>query len=158
MSLSVSDTINAPREIVWSIITDLDGAQEIVSAITDLQVLERPDSGILGLKWQETRIMFGKEATETMWISDADIGHWYETTAENHGMIYHSKLALEESGEQTELSMSFVCKPQTLSAKIFSVFSFLFNGTVRKAFAADLHDIKVHAEMLARNQSLGSAN
>ncbi|MBX2879475.1 MAG: hypothetical protein KTR32_06045, partial [Granulosicoccus sp.] len=91
-------------------------------------------------------VMFGKEATETMWISDAEPGHWYETTAENHGMIYQSRLALKELGEQTELTMSFACKPQTFSAKVFNLVSFLFNGTIQKAFAADLQDIKAHAE------------
>ncbi len=149
MSLSVSEFIDAPRDTVWSVIIDIDNAQQHISSITDLQVLERPDNGILGLKWQESRVMFGKEATETMWITDADPGHWYETTAHNHGMIYKSRLALRETAGRTELTMSFECEPQTLTARLFALFSFLFNGTVKKAFAADLGDIKKHAESLS---------
>jgi len=148
MSVSVSELINAPMETVWSVIIDIDNAQDHISSITDLQVLERPENGILGLKWQESRVMFGKEATETMWITDADPGHWYQTTAHNHGMIYRSKMALRELGEQTELTMSFECEPQTLKARFFALLSFMFNGAVKKAFAADLRDIKAHAESL----------
>lgn len=148
MSISVSETINATREHVWSVIVDIEGAESIVDAITELSVLEKPETGLIGLKWQESRVMFGKEATETMWITSAEDGHWYETTAENHGMIYHSRLSLEEKGDQTELTMGFVCKPQTFTAKLFSAVSFLMNGTVKKAFAADLRDIKRACEGL----------
>lgn len=146
MPVNVSENINAPREKVWGIITDIENAANIAKAITDLQVLERPTEGLVGLKWQETRVMFGKEATETMWISNVNDGYWYETTAESHGMIYHSKLTLEEQGAQTRLTMQFKSIPQTFIAKLFNLVSFLFNGTIAKAFAADLQDIKKHAE------------
>ena len=146
MPVSVTETINAPIATVWSVITDIDGAESIVSSITDLTVLERPDSGLLGLKWKESRVMFGKEATETMWITATEDGHWYETTAHNHGMIYHSRMSLAQQGNQTELTMSFDCIPQTLTARLFSLVSFLFNGTVKKAFSADLKDIKQACE------------
>ncbi len=146
MPLAVSEIINAPREKVWNIIADIDSAQSIVQSIIELEVLERPDTGILGLKWREKRVMFGKEATETMWISSAEPGYWYETTAHNHGMIYHSRMSLTEQGSQTVLTMSFDCVPQTWVAKLFGLMSFMFNGAVRKAFAADIRDIKAYAE------------
>lgn len=146
MSVSVSETINAPREKVWAIITDIENAGNFIQAITDLRVLEQPEEGLVGLKWQETRIMFGKEAMETMWISSVEPGFWYETTAESHGMIYHSKLSLEESGAETKLTMDFRSIPQTLKARLFGLLFSLFNGTIVKAFAADLKDIKAQAE------------
>lgn len=47
----------------------------MVSGIISLNILHQPEDGLVGLKWEETRKMFGKEASETMWITD------YETFA-----------------------------------------------------------------------------
>lgn len=146
MSVTAIEHIKASREDVWDIVTDFDNIAGNITAISDATVLERPDSGIIGLKWQETRVMFGKLATETMCITDAKDGHWYETTAHNCGSIYRSRIELHEAEAGTELSMSFTASPQTLSAKVFSVISFMFNGAIKKAFQQDLVDIKHQAE------------
>ena len=146
MAISVSQTIQAPRSRVWSIITDIDHAAETISGITRLEVLERPANGLAGLKWKETRIMFGKEAIETMWISGVEEGKWYETTAFNHGMEYRSRLMLSDSAAGTELTMSFDAKPLTFVARLFAMLSFLFAGAMRKVIAQDLKDIQKRAE------------
>ena len=146
MSIMATEQIRAPRERVWEIITDIEHAAENISAITQLTVLERPAAGVIGLKWTETRVMFGKNATETMWISAAEENHWYETTAESHGSVYNSRLEIRDAGDGVELSMSFVVTPTTLMARIMSVTTSLFSGTVKKAFQRDLQDIKRVAE------------
>ena len=146
MSVTVTEKIQAPRERVWEIITDIEHAAETISAITDLTVLERPAAGLIGLKWTETRMMFGREARETMWISAAEENQWYETTAASHGAIYKSRLEIRDIGDGVELSMSFDATPTSLFARIMSVASFLFNGTIKKAFRQDLQDIKRLAE------------
>ena len=64
-------------------------------------------NGLVGLKWTETRLMFGKQATETMWITDAEENDYYQTRAESHGSIYISRLEIKDSGDGTELTMSF---------------------------------------------------
>ncbi len=146
MSIQVTERIQAPRERVWEIITDIEHAAETISAITELTVLERPATGVVGLKWTEARLMFGKEATETMWISAAEENHWYETTAESHGAIYKTRLEIRDAGDGVELSMNFDATPMSLFARIMSVTSFLLNGTIKKAFQRDLQDIKQLAE------------
>ena len=146
MSVKATEQINASSDIVWQIVTDIDNAADNIKAITDARVLERPESGLIGLKWQETRVMFGKEATETMWISAAEDGKWYETTANNCGAIYTSRVELKDLGGSTELSMSFSAQPVSLSARLFSVIGFLFTASIKKAFAEDLKDIKRLAE------------
>ncbi len=142
MTVTATEYINATPAQVWKIVTDFENIARNISAITDANILEQPDTGIIGLKWQETRVMFGKEATETMWISAAKDGEWYETTAHNCGSIYNSRIEVEEIDGATKLSMSFTATPETLSAKLFSVIGFLFNGAIKKAFQQDLLDIK----------------
>jgi len=147
MTITTSVTIDASRERVWNVITDFDNAEENIASVLDLQVLNKPETGWIGFKWKETRKMFGKEAEETMTISQCVEGQWYETTANNHGTVYTSRLEITEiSSEQCSLTMSFGHKPDTVAAKIMSVFSFAFTGAIKKAFQADLRDIKQVAE------------
>lgn len=76
MPVTVTEKIQAPRERVWQIITDIAHAAKTISGLKELTVLERPAAGLIGLKWTETRVMFGKEAAETMWITAAAENQW----------------------------------------------------------------------------------
>ena len=146
MAISVRETINAPRERVWALITNPDGWTDMISGIVAVDVIDRPEHGILGLKWREKRILFGKEATETMWVTAAEPNHWYETTAENHGMIYTTRMSVDDDNGKTVLSMHFSAAATTFAARLMSLLSFFFNGAVRKALQQDLVDIRQVAE------------
>jgi carbon monoxide dehydrogenase subunit G len=146
MTITVSQEINAPRERIWNIITDIDSWSETISGIVAIQVIDRPEAGVVGLKWQETRVLFGKEAVETMWISAAEPNRWYETTAENHGAIYTTRMSLDESNGKVILTMTFAAKPTTIAARLMSIMSFMFNGTIRKMLQKDLADVRRVAE------------
>eukprot|EP00957_Ditylum_brightwellii_P100284 7642586-Ditylum_brightwellii.AAC.1 len=72
MKIDCKIPVNASREAIWSVITDFEHMVDNIDAITKGEILEKPDDGnnLVGLKWQETWVMFGSEATETMWITD----------------------------------------------------------------------------------------
>lgn len=146
MGVTVRENINAPVERVWAVITDIENAADNISAINSIKVLDRPAEGVVGLKWEEVRTMFGKEATETMWISSAEAPSWYETTAHNHGAIYNTRMGIEKTDNGSEISMQFSCKATTLGSRLMTMISFLFNGAIRKALQQDLSDIKKVAE------------
>ena len=147
METSVSKRIDAPCERVWGIITDIEGSPDVIQGISKVEVLERPESGLEGLKWRETRTMFGKEATEVMWITDVVANTSYRTRAESHGSVYVSTMELTREGDGCVLSASFSATPQTFSAKLmWALTGFMFRGSTRKAFEQDLDDIKRAAE------------
>lgn len=146
MTIIVSEEIDAPRERVWNLITDIDTWSDTISGIVSIDVVDRPESGVIGLKWRETRVMFGKEAIETMWITAAEPNRWYETRAENHGAIYTTRLSLEDAGDKVVLTMTFSAKATTLVSRLMSVVSFLFNSTLAKMLQKDLQDIRKVAE------------
>ncbi|NND90865.1 MAG: SRPBCC family protein [Granulosicoccus sp.] len=147
MTITVSEEINAPREHIWNIITDIDSWADTISGIVSIEVIDRPDTGLVGMKWREKRVLFGKEAVETMWISAAEPNSWYETTAENHGAVYSTRVSLDDSNHKVILTMSFSATPTTLISKIMSLMSFMFNGTLRKMLQNDLADIRKIAEI-----------
>ena len=139
--------IDGTKEEIWQVITDIEGSEKTIGAIEEIEILEKPASGLTGLKWRETRTMFGKTATEVMWITDVKEAHYYQTRAESHGAVYITKLQIEEQEGKTYLTMAFDGQAQSLPAKIMSVATgFLFKSAAQRALQNDLEDIKVAVE------------
>lgn len=147
MKVQTEITINAPKEKVWAVITDIENASKTIQGIEKVEILNKPEKGVIGLKWKETRKMFGKEATEVMWITDAKANQFYQTRAESHGSIYKSKLAIEEKGAESILTMSFEGEAQSIGAKIMSgLMGWMMKGSMKKLLYKDLEDIKAKVE------------
>ena len=93
------------------------------------------------------RTMFGRTATEVMWITDAVENEYYQTRAENHDAVYISRLQIEPKGDENCLTMSFEGYPQGAFTKILAtVTGFMFKGATEKALKTDLDDIKAFVE------------
>ncbi len=147
MKLSVQVPIQARKEAIWKVITDIDRAPERISGIEKVKVLERPEGGLVGLKWEETRKMFGREASETMWITDAKENEFYETRAENHGAVYKSGMYIREEGGQTFLKMEFGSEATSFFSRIMAaIMTPFFKGATQKMMLQDLEDIKKAVE------------
>ena len=151
MDVATSVLIHAPRAAVWKRITDIEHAAGTISGIEKIEILERPASGVVGLKWKETRKMFGKTATETMWITDALEPEYYKTRAESHGAVYVASLELGEKAGGTELTMRFSGEAVKTSAKVmWTLTGWMFRGAMQKACGKDLSDIKAAVEASPR--------
>lgn len=147
MQLSASVEIKRPIEQVWKTIIDFENCSNYIQAITKLEILNKPEDTLIGFKWKETRVMFGKEATETMWITDYAENDFYQTRAESHGSVYISRLTVESLGEDTRLTMSFSGEAQTFFVKLIAaIMGFMVKGSMKKAIAKDLDNIKNHLE------------
>lgn len=147
MNVSVSVYINASKEDVWKVISDIPNSNKVISGIEEIKVIDLPESGLLGLKWQETRTLFGKTATEIMWITEVVENEYYNTRAESHGAIYESTISIHQNEGQTNLTMDFGGKPVKLGAKIMSaLMGWMFKGATIKALQQDLNDIKTFVE------------
>src|SRR5215207_10580184 len=97
MLVEVQVTINASRAAIWAAITDIENASETISGIEEIEVLEKPANGLVGLKWRETRMLFGKPATAEKWITDAAENEFYTTRAESDGFIFVSTMRISEN-------------------------------------------------------------
>jgi hypothetical protein len=147
MVVEVQVTINGSKAAIWAAITDIENAAEIISGIESVEILEKPASGLVGLKWRETRMLFGKPATAEKWITDAAENEFYKTRAESDGFIFLSTTSLSESSGGITLASSHDSKPQSMVAKLMSIpMMFLFKGVAKKALLQDLNDIKAAVE------------
>jgi carbon monoxide dehydrogenase subunit G len=149
MTVEVAVSVHAPKERVWRLVTDIENAARTISAIETIEVLERPETGLLGLKWRETRAMFGKTVTEVMWVTDVDEGTSYTTEARSHGSIYRTRIGLSGHGDggTVRLGMEFRAEPQSFGARVASVvLGPVMKRAVRKALLGDLEETKRAAE------------
>jgi len=139
--------IAAVKETVWDAITDIEGSKDFISGIKDIEVLEKPADTIIGFKWKETRTMFGKEATEIMWITDAEKNKYYTTRAESHGAIYRTLVSIEERGGSCLLRMEFESEAVSAPGKLMNlVFGGMMAKSTEKMVMEDLEDIKRFVE------------
>jgi hypothetical protein len=147
MNLSLSIDIQASRERVWQVISGIENAVNVISGIEKLEILEQPAEGLVGLKWEETRTLFGKTATEIMWITEAEENSSYQTRAESHGAVYITRLSLDENNGISTYTMRFSGEPQTFGGKVMmKLMGWMFVKATRDCLQKDLDDIKAYAE------------
>ena len=123
----------------------------MISGIDKIEILERPKDGLVGLKWEETRTLFGRTATEIMWITDVEENQSYQTRADGPGVVYISRFDISEEDDKSILTMSFEGISQSIGSRIMaSLMGIFFNSATKKAMEQDLLDIKAEVELNGR--------
>ena len=143
MLVEAQVTVNGSRAAIWAAITDIENAAEIISGIENIEVVEKPADGLVGLRWRETRMLFGKPATAEKWITDAAENEFYKTRAESDGFVFLSTTSISEGSGGITLTSSHDSQPQGIVAKLLSIpMGLLFKGVAKKALLQDLNDMK----------------
>ena len=143
MTITSEIQIQASREKVFTGFTDFPSMEERIAGITKMEFLEKEGRAEVGMKWRETRVMFGKEATEVMWITALTANESYVVEAESHGMHYRSTYTFTEAEGGTNVSLEFSGEPQTFMARVMATLMFpFFKSATKQAFTKDLEDLK----------------
>src|SRR5215510_5541999 len=142
MLVEAQVTIKGSKAAIWAAITDIEKASGTIRGIQNIEVLEKPANGLVGLRWRETRMLFGKPATAEKWITDAAENEFYKTRAEDNGFVFLTTMSISESGGGITLTSTHETRPQGIVARLMSIPMFLFKGVVKKAILQDLNDIK----------------
>ncbi|MBB6404808.1 SRPBCC family protein [Arthrobacter sp. AZCC_0090] len=149
-STTLSQHVNASREKVWTVISDIPGSARTLSAVKSIQMLSEGPYGE-GTRWKETRAMMGREETVEMQVSQSEPPGSTTVKARQGGTDYTTRFTLEERDGGTELTVFFgaeVLNPTFLSKLGMTVFGKLGMGVMRKALAKDLAEIATKAESL----------
>jgi hypothetical protein len=147
MIVEAQVTINGSKAAIWAAITNIENASDTIRGIKKIEVLEKPASGLVGLKWRETRMLFGKPATAEKWITEAAENEFYKTRAESDGFVFLSTTRISDSRGGITLTSSHESNPQGILARFLSIpMMFLFKGVAKKALLQDLNDIKSAVE------------
>jgi carbon monoxide dehydrogenase subunit G len=143
--ITCTTRIEASPEKVFEACSDMRRAAERIKAIKRLEVLT--DGPIRkGTKFRETRIMFGKEATETMEITAFDPPQSYTVEGDSCGAHFVSRFDLRPDGAGTLVEFTVSVKATSVLAKIMSPLSAMMRGSMKKLFRQELDDIKAAVE------------
>lgn len=134
--------INGSRPAVWAAISDIENAAKIISGILSVEIVNKPANGLVGLRWRETRMMFGQPATVEKWITEAVENESYKTRAESDGYIFLTTNRISDTTGGVILASAHESLPQSLKAKLSMPMMLLFRGVIKKAILQDLNDIK----------------
>ncbi len=145
MSMTVEKQINAAPDRVFALASDFATMSERVPGIKRVEMLTDGPVGV-GTKFKETRVMFGKEATETMEVTAFDPPRSYSLSANSCGCLYDSRLEVAANAGGANVTLSFVATPVSFFAKLMSPLGKLMSGTMRKCFDGDLEAIRKAAE------------
>lgn len=146
MTVEASITINATKAAVWAATTDIPNLAHFLSGVEKIELVSRPASGLVGLKWKETRILFGKPATVQKWITEAKENESYTTRAEQDGFVFITTNRVSGSDGNVLLTGIHETQPQGFAAKLKSLPMIFFKGVIKKAILRDLNDIKAGVE------------
>lgn len=148
MLVEAQVTVNGSRAATWAAVTDIENAPRIISGIVSIEVVEKPANGLVGLRWRETRMLFGKPATVEKWVTEAEDNAYYTTRAESDGFVFLTTTSLADDRDgRVTLTGSHDSQPQGLKSRIMALPMVLFfRGVIRKAILQDLNDIKTAVE------------
>ncbi|MDO5499630.1 MAG: hemerythrin domain-containing protein [Propionibacteriaceae bacterium] len=150
--VAISRTIAATPEEIWAVMTDL---AETPARLSSVVGLERMSEGAyaVGTRWRETRAWFGREATQELWVVEANAPWQTVIESEVNGLSYRLRHTLTVSGDHTP------SRPRTLVTTrlesdepdgeftwIWRVLGILGSRTTQEILAQDLADIAATVE------------
>lgn len=145
MTLSCSVRIRGTQQVVFEAVSDLEHAAERIGAIKEIEMLTDGPVG-KGTRWRETRLMFGKECTEEMEITEFDPPSGYTVSADNCGCRYTTRFSVRPDGAETIVEMSFRATPTSLKGRLLAPMGMLMQPMMKKMVMQDLRDMKAHVE------------
>lgn len=139
--------IRGSRAAVWAAITDIADAASFIKGIEKIDLLHTPAQGLVGLKWRETRILFGKPAAVDKWITAATDGQHYTTEAAEGGFVFLTTFRIADGEGGSVLVSRHETRPQGFLPSLQAIpMKLFFRGVIRKAILKDLEDIKAAVE------------
>ena len=147
MKVTAEIAIDGSREAVWGVITDIENWTSMITNIIRIRILNKPENGIGGMEWLETRSMFGVEATETLQVTDLLENQYYCSRCERSDAVVQTRFSLKDHRGKTLLGVSIDVEPQTSFSRTLSFcMGPILKSAVLKVLQQDLADIKQQVE------------
>ena len=132
--------VAAPPGRTFEVFTDVPGAPGRVSGIKKVELLTPAPVGA-GTRWRETRILFGREATETMWFSVFEPLRRVVVESDSCGARMTCTFAFEPTAGGTRVRLQMATRALTWTAWFFAPLGVLFTGVARKMMKKDLEEL-----------------
>jgi carbon monoxide dehydrogenase subunit G len=142
-------TVRAQRDIiaepgdVWAVLTDLERFEKVLTAVDKVERVSGEGFGP-GVRWRETRRMFGKSSTEEMWVAEMDAPQRMLVRADSKNTVYETAFELTPTGLGTRLTVTFGARTDDASAGqkfAWALFGPMGAKATKSALEQDLADI-----------------
>lgn len=137
--------VKAPLDRTFDVFSDITQMADRISGIKSAKILSEEQKGT-GVEWEETREIFGQEATQRMGITELKTNEFYVVESEHSNVKYHTRFNFETVGDSTKVDMVFDANPRTFSARMGLFIGNLMGGMMRKLMVKDMEDLKAFAE------------
>ena len=139
---SVSRSIKAPIDLVFSRISDVHSFAEVSDDILNIEFLSETTHGV-GTRFKETRNMSGREATTELELTEFVENERVRFVSDAGGTIWDTVMAVTPNGEYTQLEMNMDARPYKFVARIMNI---VIKGMVTKAVTKDMDNLKAWCE------------
>lgn len=150
IKMQLSETIAAPPERVYAVLSDLDQASRWMQGLVSLEKLTQGSFGA-GTRWRETRKMMWHQASEVFEVAAAEPASRIELfcdgkngTSKTGHYRFTYRLTPQDGGTRLDLD-SEISQLGWFGELVGS----LFSGTYNKLIAKDLSALKKHLESSA---------
>lgn len=145
MEIVVQATVDAPPDPVFATAADIASWPQFIAGIATVELLT-PGTVATGTRFRETRVMFGRQATEEMTVAEIAPPQRLVLTAYNHGTAYRVEHSFVPEAGGTRMTLKFEGKPISLLAWLLMPLGLLFMGNVKRQLQADVADLAREAE------------
>lgn len=144
-SCSVTTDVKATPEAVFAFIADWTNWEKSISAIKKVELLTPPPMG-KGTRFKETRLMWGKEATETMEITAWDPPRSHTIESDSCGARVTCTISVRPSPAGSTLTMDVRSEAQTFFAKLFTPLGYLMMRMMKQLMKKEIEEIAAAIE------------
>lgn len=142
---SVTHRIAAPVAATYEAFADIPNCAGRIPAITRIEMLDEGPVRV-GSRWRETRVMYGKEHTETLEITGMEPGRSIRVGCTSCGCRYETEFRFATDGDGTLVELHCDAKALTLGAKLMTPLSMLMMGSMKKAMLGDMTSLGAYLE------------
>jgi carbon monoxide dehydrogenase subunit G len=139
---TVTRTINAPIDMVFKTISDINDFSKAVPGIVNVEIISDVKSGVV-TRFRETRLMNGKEATTELEVTEFIENDRLRIVADSHGTRWDSLFVVTQTEGHTDLTLTMDAKAYKLMAKVMNS---VMMGAIKKALEHDMDAVKTYCE------------
>ena len=140
--VTISKSIGAPVEKVWSIISDVEGLPEREEAVEKIEFLTGQRTGP-GTRFRETRSMGSRSVDTELEITESVPNESIRFISDTGGTVWDTVYRCHPEGQATRLEIDMDARPQKLRARLML---FLIMPMVRKGMSKHLDALKTYCE------------
>jgi Polyketide cyclase / dehydrase and lipid transport len=142
--------IEGTRAAVWSVASDVAAWSRTIKGVRQIEIVTPPTTGLTGLRWKETRLLFDEPTTVEKWVTEWAEPEFFTSRAEQDGFVFTTTLRLDDRDGSVVVTSTHRTDALTLGARLRALPLVLFRRVIRKALMEDLRDIKAAVERPTR--------